>query len=650
MNKLEFAPGVHLIRETVGAEHLSIAPGAELKAPENNYLCLTVNGCVHALEAGEYQGNVVLSVAEQVVEETYPSVRRKSPIPLETAISVKDGKLGAGVPAAVIHGTVTDTQADGVFIAVDKPDFAGIVVDGKGSYTINNARICLEGEGSNDFVGMGAGVAAIGDADVTINDSEISLSSVTRCAVHVGGTGSVTVNNTKMYNISPSVEMGNWSWGIAIRGTNRLCQLADDGTVHYNGCTMRSNGWGILSVDGSNYAHMFIKDCDMELEGAGSHGYGVFCIGPTDMHLQNTKLTANGFPLLLRGMERKGVLEVTDGCEIRGRRFALHAQGDTGSVVTIKDSSLITDQASLLIKGSTGTVYNIENTVMEPGNGMLLQLIDSDDPGLHGTFVDVSVYDKADTYMEGRNLTQPDPEDDITLNITGCSLKGDLLNSTSNLPSLASKKEPEGLVLRDAKAPGELGNEGKVSGKPPMMGDMPGGPGGAPDGMPPMGGPGGAPGGMPPMGGPGGAPAGMPPMGGPGGPGGAPGGGMPPFMMGDAPKNLALNLKKTSLEGVVSSATQHYREGLKFLEETIREELSNVAQTPAPTVNNGVLVTLDAESSWTVTGDSYITSLTLEPGAKLLAPEGKALKVTVDGKEIAPASGTITGKIHISVA
>ena len=370
-------------------------------------------------------------------------------------------------------------------------------------------------------------------ADVTINDSEINLSSVTRCAVHVGGTGTVTVNNTKMYNVSPKVEMGNWSWGIAIRGTNRLCQLADDGTVHYNGCTMRSNGWGILSVDGSNYAHMFIENCDMELEGAGSHGYGVFCIGPTDMHLKNTKLTANGFPLLLRGMERKGILEVTDGCEIRGRRFALHAQGDTGSVVTIKDSKLITDKATMLVKGSTGTVYNIENTVMQPGNGQILQLIDSDDPGLHGTFVDVSVYDKADTYMEGRNLTQPDVEDDITLNITSCDLKGDLLNSTSNLPSLASKKAPKELVLRDAKAPGELGNEGKVSGKPPMMGDMPG----------------------------------MPPMGGPGG-------GMPPFMMGDAPKNLALNLKNTKLEGIVSSATQHYREGLRFLEETIREELS----------------------------------------------------------------------------
>ena len=127
-----------------------------------------------------------------------------------------------------------------------------------------------------------------------------------------------------------------------------------------------------------------------------------------------------------------------------------------------------------------------------------------------------------------------------------------------------------------------------------------------------------------------------------------PGGGMPPFMMGDAPKNLALNLKNTKLEGIVSSATQHYREGLKFLEETIREELSNVTQTPAPTVNNGVLVSLDEKSAWTVTGDSYITSLTLAEGAVVKAPEGKQLEVTVDGKATTLTAGTITGKIHIA--
>ena len=74
-----------------------------------------------------------------------------------------------------------------------------------------------------------------------------------------------------------------------------------------------------------------------------------------------------------------------------------------------------------------------------------------------------------------------------------------------------------------------------------------------------------------------------------------------------------------------------------------------MTQTPAPTVNNGVLVSLDENSVWTVSGDSYITSLTLAQGATVKAPEGKQLKVTVDGKVAELTAGTITGKIHIAV-
>ena len=136
MNQIVFASGEHLIAENLRTEFLTIGAGAVLKAPEGKYLALTMNGCVHPLVEGSYHGDVEITVAEPVTEETYPSVRRKSPIPLEAAISVKDGKLvpAQGVAAAVQHGTVTDTQADDIFIATDAPDFAG-VVDGEGSYT-----------------------------------------------------------------------------------------------------------------------------------------------------------------------------------------------------------------------------------------------------------------------------------------------------------------------------------------------------------------------------------------------------------------------------------------------------------------------------------------------------------------------------------
>lgn len=626
--KKVFPAGKQLVTEALKVTDLVIETGAVLEAPEGKFLTLIVDGVGRPVAPGTYHGEVELALADLKVETTYPSVRRRNPIPLKTAVTVDDGKADVRVPGMIRGGKITDTSAEDFYFATSDTDYAAIVVDGEGDYTVNNARIVLDGEGNNDFVGMGAGVAAIGNANVTINNSEISLSSVTRCAVHVGGTGTVTVNDSKLMNLSPQVEMGSWSWGIAIRGTNRLCQLADDGTVYYNNCLMRSNGWGILSVDGSNYAHMHVKDCDMELEGAHAHGYGVFCIGPTDIHLDNTRLNVNGFPVLLRGMERKGVMDILNGTKITGRRFGLHSQGDTGSVVTIKDSSIVTDKATFLIKGSTGTRYDIENAVFEPGDGNILQLIDSDDPGLSGTFVDVSMYDQADIYIPGRNLTDADPENDITMNITGCNLKGNFLNSTSDLVNKASKEAPKELVIRDAVAPGELGNEGKVSGGPPPAG-MPGGPGGMP--------------------------------GGPGGPGG---------MFNEPPKdyptdacyfdatNVALkgdmfngtgyygqDAKKlvvrlgagAQLDGAVSATeTIHVNEkGEQNTHFTIKEfyYLGHVANRNFFNGDNFVEVELADGAVWNVTGEGVITALTVGEGCTF---NGKAY---MDGQELAIEPG-----------
>lgn len=52
-------------------------------------------------------------------------------------------------------------------------------------------------------------------------------------------------------------------------------------------------------------------------------------------------------------------------------------------------------------------------------------------------------------------------------------------------------------------------------------------------------------------------------------------------------------------------------------------ELGNITQSAAPTINNGVCVSLDKDSVWTVTGRSYITALTLAEGAKVAAPGGQ---------------------------
>jgi hypothetical protein len=60
-------------------------------------------------------------------------------------------------------------------------------------------------------------------------------------------------------------------------------------------------------------------------------------------------------------------------------------------------------------------------------------------------------------------------------------------------------------------------------------------------------------------------------------------------------------------------------------------------------------VKLDGQSAWTVTGDSYITSLELAEGAKLQAPAGKAVVLTVNGVDTPVAPGTYKGQIKVSI-
>ena len=88
-------------------------------------------------------------------------------------------------------------------LSSDEEDFNGILVTGDSQYTVSDAHIDLDGHGYNDFMGCGAAITAIDNAHLTIRDSEITMSGVTRCAVHVGGDSVVHVDNCRIENHSP---------------------------------------------------------------------------------------------------------------------------------------------------------------------------------------------------------------------------------------------------------------------------------------------------------------------------------------------------------------------------------------------------------------------------------------------------------------
>lgn len=597
--------GTWLVEETTHLYDLTIAEGAALKAPEGKFIAMTVDGIGCDPKPGRYHGDIILTVAETYHMPPHALMRLNN-ISREftDAVVIESGKVIAekGVPALIQEGTVTGEKAEGVYISSTAESFNGILVTGDQPYLVKDCKMELDGFGANDFMGVGSAVAAIDTADVTIDGCDFTVNGVTRCAVHVGGDSHVTVKNSRIQNTSPDSDwLGDFSWACGFLGTNRLCQLCDNGTVVYDNCDLISNGWGILSIDGTDkYNDMLVKNSRLTLSGPRSHGYGAFCIGGNHVRFEGCDVNVTGYPLMLRGMMDKGRAEIVDS-KIRGRRFGLLAMGDTHSVLTLAGSDFETDKSTMVFKGSATTV-NITETAMRPGNGVILQLMDNDESGMTGQDFKIPV-GEADKAIEGRDLTTAG-EDDINMTLTACRLTGDFFNSTTNIQ--ANKRSTQGgfgkfhdTLIGTGQGHNEPTKDGKIADGP----DAP-----------------------------------------------KPDEDKPKMVMKDldTPKNLGLTLVDTTITGIISSATQHYREGLTLIDESNRREMSNITQKAAPTVNNGVIVSLDRTSRWIVTGTSYITALELAPGAVVDAPEGKTLKVTLDGKAIDLAPGRFAGKLVLT--
>lgn len=595
-----------IVDETVRFRELTICENAEICAPEGKTVTMLVNGVVLDMKPGKYIGEVVLYVSE-VFEAPYSGLMRFNQITpvMNPAVCVEDGRLvpEKSVSDAVHYGTVTDEETDGVYIAASGT-FNGVIVrDSK--YTVKNSQMDLEGFGCNDYIGSDSAVAVHGKSDVTIENCEFNMAGVTRCAVHVGGDSRVVVKDCTIENVSPPSDwLGSFCWQLPFRGTNRLCQTADNAHVTYDNCTLKTNGWGIVSVDGVDKKLVAdFKNCKMEGTGPRAFTYGSFCIGPTTLNFDHTELKTHGFPIICMCDEDEGFVNVTNGSKIIGRCFGFISISDGGSKVLFKDSEMDTRMANFVFRGSH-TDLVLENMKISSAKKHFIQMMDNID-----TAMDCDVYyipvGVEDEYDPAHDLYAYDPKEDVRMVIRDTDIVGDAFNSTSNIRAYRTAHHGGMGRFHDTLV-GLLDFE-------KMMAEM-----APPEGMPPMEGLDAPP---------------EPPM--------------PDPDANQGPKNLVLKLEKASLTGVISSAKQFYREGLTTLGPENCHEVNNITQVAAPTVNNGVLLELDGASRWSVTGTSYITKLTLAEGAVIAAADGGAVRMTVDGAETPISAGEYVGKIVI---
>ena len=112
---------------------------------------------------------------------------------------------------------------------------------------------------------------------------------------------------------------------------------------------------------------------------------------------------------------------------------------------------------------------------------------------------------------------------------------------------------------------------------------------------------------------------------------------------------MVLSFKNCTVTGAITTGTTAHAQGEPsedkwWLIGTVESTYGPVAE------DKGTTASFDAASKWIVSGDSWLSGLTIAEGATVAAPEGKTLTMTVDGKETPVAPGSYTGKIVLTVA
>jgi len=578
-----------IVEDTMEFQELWIRERAIIKPPEDKELTLIVNGVICDLKPGRYFGEVVLRVSDYyVTPPTGLMYYNQILCTLTPALCVENGRVSheKSVIEGVWGGNVSDTEANGVYIGSSAECSNGIVIDNS-VYSIKNSRFDMEGFGCNDYIGVGSAISIYGDSKVAIENCDFNFSGNFRCILHAGGNSRVRVSDCDITNIGLDLTdwLGREFWNIALRGSNRLTQLSDYCEIEYIGCRMKSNGWGIFSLDGVIETKLTAKDCKITLTGPKSHGYGVFCIATNDVVLDNCVVDVYGFPIFLMGMEGKGRWSVLNGSMIKGRRYGIMCTNDDHSILTLKDSTFATERATMVIK-SSATRIDIDNCVISAGDGIFVQMMDTEEYGMDMVKYLVPIGEK-DMRIEDRDLTKA-TEDDVIINMSNMTVEGNIFNSVTNIHA-----------ERHSKAAGMGRNHDTVVGLVEYA---------------------------------------------------TPGEDEIDLELLRSPKNLGINMKNARIKGIVSSAVQEYPEGVTEITPENWLDISNVTQTAALTVNNGVILSLDGDSIWTITGTSYISALTLAPGARVETVDGRTLKMTVNAKETPVAPGTYTGDIVIQIA
>ena len=249
--------------------------GGEIVIDNTRYTpILTVDGeqlDLYNVEGMSYSGDVVITLVEKGdsnANQGAPFGADKAqssfgPFYYTAAAYIADGKYDAAksVEDARMQGSVTDASADGVEVVSIGDYFSGFYINNS-DYAINDANMLFSGAGGDDFNGWVAGVVVLGDSNVEINRSVIFSEGVLRSGLFTSGSAATTVKDSVIVSCNnpfavaydttdnyATPMMQQCPFGLGIEGNVRASLACGAGKNVFENSLVMSNGWAVLSTD-----------------------------------------------------------------------------------------------------------------------------------------------------------------------------------------------------------------------------------------------------------------------------------------------------------------------------------------------------------------------------------------------------------------
>jgi hypothetical protein len=303
---------------------------------------------------------------------------------------------------------VSNANATGLKIESSADDLNGVFVRGDRSIVeLTGAQIMLSGDGSNDFLGLGAGIMAEGGATVIVRDADVVTNGVisaatvaTRGAVMRVYDSTIRANGGELPEdfvpvIGPGMKTPPAPLGIT--GTARTNVTMGNAKSYFYNSKIIAEGWGALSTDACG-GDVYLEANNSEIL-VNNSGYGLYSDNGCRVVINDSTIRSATYGGILAGVATAELNNVdTDAAKNVLMIHSVMGWPSESASATVKGGVHKSEEAIFLIKSANLTL-TVDGAELQPGNGTLIRAVVNDD-------ANATKVDGADT--PGINVTLKD--------------------------------------------------------------------------------------------------------------------------------------------------------------------------------------------------------------------------------------------------